>query len=199
MNIPKPLKTILALAAGSMLALPSVSFAQEAAAAEEEEDDIIELSVFVIREDEDTGYAAAATLAGTRIRTPLRDVASAISVLTKELFEDTGATDGQTILPYATSMEVHGVNGNFADGPGQNHNGRFEQDNQRLDPFNSIRVRGLAKASLTRGFFLTDIPFDSYNSGRVDISRGANSLLFGIGEPGGIINNSINQGSVDRG
>ncbi len=190
------LKTSLLLAAGAMAALPSVSFAQEE---EESEDDIIVLSSFVVFEDEDTGYAAANTLAGTRIKSPLKDVGSAISVLTEELFEDTGATNAETILGYATSMEVHGVHGNFADGPGENHNGRFEQDTQRLEPQSAQRVRGLAKASLTRGFFLTDIPFDSYNSGRVDISRGANSLLFGIGEPGGIINNSVSKASVDRG
>jgi outer membrane receptor protein involved in Fe transport len=193
MNIPKTLKPLLSLMVGPTLVFTSVSFAQEEAAV----DEIVELSQFVIRADEDTGYRAASTLAGTRLRTPLKDVGSSITVLTSELFADTGATDAETILGYATGMEVHGVQGNFADGPGQRHNGRFEQDNQRLDPQNSQRVRGLSSASLTRGFFLTDIAFDSYNSDRVEINRGANSLLFGIGAPGGIINNSLTQASVD--
>lgn len=189
------MKTILALAVGSTLAFTSLSIAQN----EEAGDEIVELSQFVIRADEDTGYRAASTLAGTRLRTPLKDVGSSISVLTSELFQDTGATDAETILGYATGMEVHGVQGNFADGPGQRHNGRFEQDNQRLNPQASQRVRGLSSASLTRGFFLTDIAFDSYNSDRVEINRGANSLLFGIGAPGGIINNSLAAASVDSG
>ncbi len=199
MIIPRTLKITLLLAVGSMLALPSVNFAQDEATEAESEDEIIVLSSFVIREDEDTGYAAANTLAGTRLRTPLKDLASSITVLTQELFDDTGATDAETILGYATGMEVHGVQGNFADGPGQRHNGRFEQDNQRLNPQGSQRVRGLSSASLTRGFFLTDIPFDSYNSNRVEINRGANSLLFGIGAPAGIINNSLTQASADVG
>ena len=133
----------------------------------------------------------------TRIKTPLRDIGSAVSVITAELFEDTGAVDAETILSYATNMEISGAFGNFADGLGTNHNGRAEQDLQRENPQVSQRVRGLASASLTRNFFLTDIPFDSYNTDRVDISRGANSLLFGIGAPGGIINNTVHKASVD--
>ena len=103
----------------------------------------------------------------------------------------------EEILPYALNMESNGALGNFADGPGQNHNGRFEQDSQRLNPQGSQRVRGLASASLTRDFFLTDIPFESYNTERIAISRGANSLLFGIGSPGGIINNTTSRANVD--
>ena len=106
MSIPKKLNTILALAAGTALAFTSVSFAQNE---EEADDEIVELSQFVIRADEDTGYRAASTLAGTRLRTPIRDVGSSISILTSKLFEDTGATDAETILGYATGMEVHGV------------------------------------------------------------------------------------------
>lgn len=56
----------------------------------------------------------------------------------------------------------------------------------------NTRVRGLASADNLRDFFLTDIPWDSYNVGRVDLQRGANSVLFGIGSPAGIINSSVN-------
>lgn len=162
-----------------------------------ESEEVYELSPFTVSEDEQIGYQATSTLAGTRIKTPLRDIGSAVSVITAELFEDTGAVDAETILSYATNMEISGAFGNFADGLGTNHNGRAEQDLQRENPQISQRVRGLASASLTRNFFLTDIPFDSYNTDRVDISRGANSLLFGIGAPGGIINNTVHKASVD--
>src|SRR5690606_6307694 len=50
------------------------------------------------------------------------------------------------------------------------------------------RVRGLASADNTRDFFVTDIPWDSYNVDRIDIQRGPNSILFGLGSPAGIIN-----------
>ena len=61
-----------------------------------------------------------------------------------------------------------------------------------LTPSTTTRVRGLSHADNTRDYFLTDIPWDSFNVGRVDISRGPNSILFGNGSPGGIINNDVN-------
>jgi outer membrane receptor protein involved in Fe transport len=157
----------------------------------------IVLSPFRVDGTSDVGYQATNSMAGTRLKTPLRDIGSAVSVLTKAVFDDTGATNADSILSYATGMEVGGELGNFADGKGSNSNGRAEQDVQRTNPQDTQRVRGLASASLTRDFFLTDIPFDSYNTGRVDISRGANSLLFGIGSPGGIINNDLNKAHAD--
>ncbi|MDA0350362.1 MAG: hypothetical protein O3C43_24390, partial [Verrucomicrobia bacterium] len=180
------------LSASCMLTVPLLLSGQN-----EDDNDIIELSPFTISESDSIGYQATSTLAGSRLNTPLRDVGAAIQVLTAELFEDTGSTNMEEILVYATNMESHGVMGNFAGGPGQNHNGRFEQDNQRLNPQSAQRVRGLAEASLTRDFFLTDIPFESYNTERIAVSRGANSLLFGIGSPGGIINNTTKRANVD--
>lgn len=43
---------------------------------------------------------------------------------------------------------------------------------------------------MTRNYFVTDIAFDSYNIDRVTINRGPNALLFGIGTPGGVIENT---------
>src|SRR5262249_36937743 len=40
-------------------------------------------------------------------------------------------------------------------------------------------------------FFVTDIPWDSYNVDRIDIQRGPNSILFGLGSPAGIVNASV--------
>ncbi len=59
------------------------------------------------------GYTASSTLAGTRIRTELKDVGSAISVVSDQLLKDTGATDSQKLLTYTTGTEVGGVKGNF--------------------------------------------------------------------------------------
>src|SRR5439155_26690956 len=46
--------------------------------------DVVELTPFEVSAARDTGYQATDTLAGTRIRTELRDVGSAIQVITKE-------------------------------------------------------------------------------------------------------------------
>ncbi|MCB1120251.1 MAG: TonB-dependent receptor plug domain-containing protein [Verrucomicrobiae bacterium] len=159
---------------------------------QQEEEDIFTLSQFEIDESETQGYLATSTLAGTRIKTDLKDLGAAISVVTEEFMDDVGATDALTLLSYTANTEVGGIQGNFS-GATDVGFGRFAQVDARTNPQNNQRVRGLLKADLTRGYFLTDIPFDSYNTGRVTVSRGPNSLLFGIGSPGGVINNGTKQ------
>jgi len=155
-------------------------------------DDLIVLSPFRVEAGEDHGYQATATLAGTRIRTELKDVGSAVSVVTEAFLRDTGATNNETLLVYTTNTEVGGTKGNFGGvGNGRELNESFAL----LRPSSNTRVRGLTAADNTRDFFLTDIPWDGYNVGRVDMQRGPNAILFGMGSPAGIINNSTNQAS----
>ncbi len=59
----------------------------------------------------------------------------------------------------------------------------------------TTRVRGLDSADNTRDYFLTNIPWDAFDVGRVDLQRGPNSILFGTGSPAGIINVSTNAAS----
>lgn len=175
-------------------ALPLALAAQEG----EDEEEIYELSPFTIDEEEDVGYLATSTLAGTRLKTPLRDIGAAVSILTQELFEDTGATDAETILSYVSNAEVGGVQGNFLGVGNLRTFQRAETSGIRINPQGNQRIRGLASASLTRGYFLTNIPFDAYNTSRTTVNRGPNSLLFGIGEPGGIINNDVKKAILGR-
>ena len=165
-----------------------------------EDESIFELSRFTIQEDEAIGYQALSTLAGTRIKTPLRDLGAAISVITEEFLEDTGAVDASTVLSYGLNTEVSaGEQGNFAGGVDDiDGNGTIvSRGGSRSNPaIGGQRIRGMAPASLTRGYFLTDIPFDSYNTSRVTINRGPNSLLFGVGSVGGIIDNSVKYATI---
>jgi len=159
---------------------------------EETDESVIVLDPFVVSaaEDMDT-YRATATLAGTRIRTALGDVGSSIQVVTSKFMQDTNSTKAEELLVYTTSTEVAGQGGNFlgmGDGP-------FVTDSALNRPVANTRVRGLAEADNTRDFFLSDIPWDSYNVGRVDLQRGPNSILFGIGSPAGIVNSSLNVAS----
>jgi len=178
------LKTLAAV-----LTLGVVGAPELASQVEDDDEEVYELSPFTIEEGADVGYQATSTLAGTRINTQMRDVGAAISIITEEFFEDTGATDASTVLSYALNIEVSGEQGNFAGGD----NATAERSNPQR---NGQRVRGLAQADLTRGFFLTDIPFDNYNTNRVTINRGPNSLLFGIGGIGGVINNNVKAASL---
>ena len=162
--------------------------ASQAAPAPASEDETIVLSPFEVNAAKDTGYQATQTLAGTRIRTDLKDVGSAIQVITKDFMNDIGATDSSTLLQYTTNAEVAGTRGTFA---GLGNNSTLDESSSLRSPEGSQRVRGLAAADNTRDFYVTDIPWDSYNVDRIDILRGPNSFLFGLGSPAGIVNASI--------
>ncbi len=83
-----PALSLLALARLSAQAVPSTP---SSSAAKPSADETIELSPFVIEADEDEGYSAKNTLAGTRLRTELKDVGSAISVVTQKFLKDTNS------------------------------------------------------------------------------------------------------------
>ncbi|EDY84166.1 TonB-dependent receptor plug domain protein [Verrucomicrobiia bacterium DG1235] len=154
----------------------------------DEEEEVFELSPFVVDGSDDQGYRATSTLAGTRIRTDLKDVGSSISVYTEEFLKDIGATDNNSLLTYTTATEVAGVGGNFAGtGNGATLTEDFSSPNQ------STRVRGLDSADNARNYFLSSIPWDGYNVSRVDMQRGPNAILFGLGSPAGIINVTTDQ------
>jgi outer membrane receptor protein involved in Fe transport len=51
-----------------------------------------------------------------------------------------------------------------------------------------VRVRGLGAAATTMNFILIDSSPDRYNVERAELSRGANSILFGLGQAAGIVN-----------
>jgi len=150
------------------------------------------LSPFVVDASEDKGnYKANSTLAGTRVRTNLADVASALSVVTEQFLQDTGAKNAQDLLVYTPSTEVAGLRGNFSGTAGS----AVSQENTVSA---TTRVRGLDSADNTRDYFLTDIPWDSFDVGRVDLQRGPNSILFGTGSPAGIINVSTDGASFNN-
>lgn len=151
---------------------------------------VLELSRFVVTEDKDAGYHATSTLAGTRIKTDIRDIGSALSVVTGQFLEDTGSRSNQELLVYTTGTEVGGPAGNFT-GTG-NAEILTERDSIGT-PNSNTRVRGLANADNTRDLFLTDIPWDNYYVDRIELQRGPNSILFGLGKPGGVINASLKQ------
>jgi hypothetical protein len=157
--------------------------------AEPAKEEVLVLSPFEVTADEDSGYVATSTLAGTRIRTDLKDVGSAISVITKEFMKDIGATDNGTLLQYTTNAEVAGTRGTYA---GLGNGTTVDETGTLRAPLGAQRVRGLASADNTRDFFTTDIPWDGYNVDRIDIQRGPNSILFGLGSPAGIVNASLN-------
>jgi hypothetical protein len=149
------------------------------------DEEVVTLSPFEVSASQVEGYAATTSLAGNRLNTDLRDVGSAISVVTAQFLRDIGATSNETLLQYTTNTEVGNIYGNMANagsGTQLDETGRFANPNQ------NTRVRGLAAADSTVDYFLTDNPWDGYNVDRIDFQRGPNAILFGLGSPAGIIN-----------
>ena len=158
-----------------------------------DEEDVLTLSPFSVEESQDSGYAATSTLAGSRVRSDVRDLGASLSIITKDFLDDIGATDGASLLANVGNVEVGGVLGNFSD-----VNDSDSTNATRLNPQSSQRIRGLSSASTTRDYFTTNIPFDSYNTSRVEVNRGPNSVLFGLGSPGGVINNTTNVARIGK-
>jgi hypothetical protein len=160
------------------------AFAQDA----EDDQDVFDLSPFEVTGDDDIGYQATSTLAGSRLKTSLRDIGTSISIVNEELLQDTAAKDLEDVLILTPNSEVAGLGGNFS-ATQYAGSGNIIPEGSRDNPSGGFtRVRGLAAADLTRNLFLTDVPFDSFNTDRIDVQRGPNSALFGLGNPGGIVN-----------
>lgn len=178
-------KVNLSLAAAGFAVGTSAVNAQD----ENGDEEIFELSPFTVDANDQDGYRATTTLAGTRIKTELKDLGSAISVVTEGFLEDTGSTNIEDVLSYLTNTEVGGAQGNFS---GTEASGFVpDQDEARSNPQSTARVRGLQAPNYTRSYFSTNIPVDSYNTGSITINRGANSLLFGLGSPSGVVNTDL--------
>ena len=192
MNTPSLQK--LALCAAMVLAPAMIVTAQTAAdtptpppapAAAPMEDEMLVLSPFTINTSKDVGYLAGNTLAGSRLNTSLKDTGAAISVLTPEFLKDLGATSMKDIILFQNNAvpdfgdAANSVNGNPMIG-----NSEWQ-----------LRIRGLA-ASYARNYFKWEASSDFYNVDRIDQARGPNSILFGFGSPGGIVNTTTKQAQL---
>jgi iron complex outermembrane recepter protein len=148
---------------------------------------VVEMSPFVVPTDQDSGYLAANTLAGSRLNTPLKDTAASISVFTSEFLSDIGAFDISEAMHYAVNVEYQ-----LDDDRAATPNG-----NESVANYQNYRVRGLA-ASLAQNYFNWRIPTETALVDRIEDSRGPNSVLFGIASPGGLINSMTKQAQTDR-
>lgn len=139
----------------------------------------LRLSVFEVNADKDVGYQAGNTASGSRFNTALKDTAAAVMVFTPEFLADFGSNSLADIIGYAPNMQVDMLD-TSADANPQFLGGSDLRDTR-------IRVRGLS-ASTAQDFFETSIPIDIYNTERLELSSGPNSILFGFGSPGGLVN-----------
>lgn len=186
------LAALAAMLAPVLVAQTAPANTNPALADQATEEEAIILSPFEVSAENTNGYAASTTLANNRISTELRDIGSSVSVITGEFLKDVAATDNRTLLQYTVGSEVGGSYGNFG---GHGDGAMLDESSKFVNPNTNTRVRGLAEADNTRDFFMTDIPWDGYAVDGVDLQRGANSILFGMGSPAGIINTRSKQAS----
>lgn len=164
--------TIPASAATAPAPAASPPTASASAASTEE---ALVLSPFSVTASSDVGYAATSTLGGTRLKSELRDVASQIDVMTAEFLDDIGALTLDEALRY--SMNIETSDENFSPGTDPNTNSVFASNY-------GSSTRGCANN--THDFFETNVPLDTYNTGkRFTLVSGSNAILFGAGFAGG--------------
>lgn len=175
------------LIASCLIASASLANAQRVDESEADSEESIVLSPFTVESSQEVGYQANSTLAGTRINTKLSNLSNSITVATKEFMEDLNVTNATNLLPYLGNIETSGADGGFA---GVNIGNTIQLSSVNRDPSTNNRVRGLSRADNSRNYMPTGIVFDSYNVDRVTVNRGPNSILFGLGAPGGIIDNT---------
>ena len=159
-------------------------------------DDVYLMDPFTVT-SETVGYRTVDTLGGSRVRTELADTAAALTVVNSKLLRDLNATRAEDLLVYTTNTEVAGIGGNFSGLASRGFGVVGNAEGTRLiNPAGVNRSRGLTAMDNTRNYFQSEIPWDGFNISRVDISRGPNSFLFGVGSPSGISNYSTNQASI---
>lgn len=157
-------------------------------------ENVVTMSPFTVDASGDQGYSAANTLAGTRLSSRLEDLSGSISVVTKQQLEDTAAIDINDIFLFEVGTEG---TGQFTD---LTNDGRGDYDNVAGNPTGANRMRGLSAATIAVGGFTASgsIPIDTYNVAAVEIARGANSSLAGLGEGGGTVNLVTTGGNLSR-
>ena len=148
------------------------SVTEEGADAEFASDEVFELTDFVVSDADDEGYYSANSTSVTRTDALVKNTPISLSIVNQQLIED---------LNLVSTEDLALVNASIDEDP----NG-FSLDR--------IRIRGFRSAFPRYNFFRRNLPNDSYNVSRVDVIKGANSLIFGQASPGG----TVNLGSPDR-
>lgn len=172
---PRPsLPAALLLLAG--LTLPSAGSAQAVrpvpvtpAPAEES---TVELPQFTVLSDGEEGWTAASSMSGTRTNVAIRNLPRSVQVLTSEFLADIGADTMADAAAYMTGVTSQGKQDAVFDN-------------------NTFTVRGMRqnrhyRDGVREGF--AGMISDSASVDRIEVLRGPSSLLAGVSEPGGMIN-----------
>lgn len=146
--------------------------------------DTVELSPFTVVSNE-RGYFSSNTMSGTRLNSNIEDLAQSITVMTKEQMTDFAMLDINDMFDYMASTE------------GTNSYSLFETDRTgavvdqvSLNPNNANRVRGIGNANIAFNNIATTgrVPVDPLWMDSLELSRGPNANIFGLGNASGTVN-----------
>ncbi len=118
-------------------------------------DDTIILSPFTIAAGTDNGYLATQTLNGTRLRSDIRDIGSAMTIFTEQMMNDLGANSIVDLMAFAPNTDAFIVGTGDTSGAG---NDFINNGNQQFV------TRGGKSGVVTQNFFGSNVPSDRYNS-----------------------------------
>jgi hypothetical protein len=147
-------------------------------------EDVVELPPFQVLAGDNAGWTPNQTLAGTRFRTKLGDLATQMEVFTMDFMDDFGFTNVEQASVYSLNIENSNefVSNVEAKGGGED----------------TLRVRGMGQARRSREFFATSTRTDNYNLDRVTLASGPNPMMFGIGAPTGAIDSTLARPVMNR-
>ncbi len=155
-------------------------------------EEAIELSPFVVTASTDVGYAATETLAGSRLKTDLKDVATQVTIMTPEFLDDLAVTNLDDAIRYSLNTESDDEIIEVS-APG---NAGISATSR---PFTGGgRTRGIGPSNRAHDFFDTFLAIDSYNTERFTFSSGPNSILFGNASPSGTIDTTFKRARPEK-
>ena len=135
-------------------------------------EDIYELPQFTVVSDGDQGWTAASSMSGTRTNVPIKDLPRSVQVLTSEFLADIGADTMSDAAAFMTGVTSQGKQDAVFDN-------------------NTLTLRGMRqnrhyRDGVKEGF--VGMISDNASVDRIEVLRGPSSLLAGVSEPGGMVN-----------
>lgn len=153
------------------------------AADPKDDENVVVLSPFEVVSD-NRGYYASNSMSGTRFNTKVEDLAASLTVITKEQMDDFAMLDINDVFNFTAGTEGTSTYTDYV----MDRNGQL-LDNVQVDPSNANRVRGILAANNSYGNVETSrLSMDRMITDGVEVSRGPNANVFGLGLAAGTFN-----------
>lgn len=133
-----------------------------------ENDEVYTLSPFEISAASNDGYRTVDATGATRFRMPLSDIPLNIQALNAEFISDTASFDVAEAVEWASSIRRSGSSTNDF-----NESFNIRGFNSTFNLRNGTRVNGVT---------------DTANISSVEVIKGPSTVLFGVSQPGGLVN-----------